>query len=70
MDHTGEILGTSDLNCFDSAPSTNYLKECLNEGRVLNLKSSIVGTFSTLQGHYFVPFYALEPSKVTSVVQA
>ena len=34
MDHTGEILGTSDLNCFDSAPSTNYLKECLNEGLV------------------------------------
>ena len=34
MDHTGEILGTSDLNCFESAPSTNYLKECLNEGSV------------------------------------
>ena len=63
MDHTGEILGTSDLNCFDSAPSTSYLKECLNEGLVQKhaLNVQVVKMCACVQ--------VSEPSKVMSVAQ-
>jgi len=67
MDHTGEILGTSDLNCFESAPSTNYLKECLNEGLVQ--KIHIHGAFWHFSS-ILMPNHIFEPSQATFVAPA